>query len=444
MSVSVAHKVVTVALAVGVGGAGVAMIRTKLGCAPEPTAASTEALSHISDGLPSLDPNAPSPYVGRFGTPGSPSPTISLGSIGVGSNHTSAAPEVAPANDPHWEPGEYGSSDEPADPQSTNAPIASAPGQGSADWNNYPLPGANDGAIDGCFSQPGAPAPDAVIGNDGVASDSTVGDGDEISDNDAPADGSIGLSGIGEGGGGTGEGIGLGSIDIFNKKSGGGGPGNGPGAVMAQAQNAPRAAAPEAASLDEELSEVDRKLAKLPIGNIAFNTPEKIPLGESATIELLLSVREAQEQLKQQVHALGPVETSHVRITDKMEARLTGLGFRVEAATPEQQAVSRTEKTAWKWQIEPTKPAKLELNLTLSALIEVDGVPTPRAIQTFARTIVVEVPMSQRVTNLLSDHIELITSALLVPAAGGLFHTYRKRKRRQSTPDDSTPARKAA
>ena len=121
------------------------------------------------------------------------------------------------------------------------------------------------------------------------------------------------------------------------------------------------------------------------------------------------------------------------------------MNFRIEAITPEQQAISSSERTAWRWQIEPTKSDKLELHLTLSALITIDGEPTARTIRTFDRTILVDVPFGQHLTNAATSHIELITSAVLIPILGGAYRQYRKRKRRTLPPPPaSAPTRRAA
>lgn len=328
---------------------------------------------------------------------------------------------------------------------------------------------------------PGAAAPDEpteeITSSPGGVG--TVGEGDAIeeptetaSDSNSPT--SLGLSGIGEGGGGSGEGIGLGNIgsighggagdrpdlgDIGNLKSGGGsGRGRGYGSAPSGGSSAktrslsvdvtPQSSEPETTdgiASDDAMSEVDRKLAALPLGNIAFNTPETVPLGDTATIELLVSMKEAEEQLRQHIHGIGGVETARIQLSDQMEAKVTGLGFRIEPITPERQAVSHTQETKWRWQIEPTKSDTLELNLTLSALIKIDGEPSARAIRTFEKTIVVKVPFGQRVVNAMSNNVELLTSVVLIPIAGGTWRYVRKRKRGKPAPeDDSLITRRAA
>jgi hypothetical protein len=180
---------------------------------------------------------------------------------------------------------------------------------------------------------------------------------------------------------------------------------------------------------EDAMSEVDLKLAALPLGNIAFNTPETIPFGDTATIELVVSLKETEAELRQQIHGDGPTETAHVQLSDQMEAKVSGLGFHIEAITPERQAVSHTQETKWRWQIEPTKSDTLELNLTLSALIKIDGEPTTRAIRTFEKRIVVKVPFSQRLTTAVSNNFELLTTVVLIPVVGGTWRYVRIRRR---------------
>ena len=184
------------------------------------------------------------------------------------------------------------------------------------------------------------------------------------------------------------------------------------------------------------LAEVDRKLASLPSANIAFNTPETIPYGESAVIELLVSLQEAEEELRQAIRAAGPIETAKVKVSPYLEASLSGIGFSIEPVTPPRQLLSPSQRTQWRWNIEPTKAASLELTLTLSALFTVDGQQSTRAIQTFERTITVDVPITHRVTDLVIANKELLFTLLIIPAAGWLYRRYRSK-----TPSDDKPGR---
>ncbi len=72
------------------------------------------------------------------------------------------------------------------------------------------------------------------------------------------------------------------------------------------------AAAPPAPAIGDEpksapylLTEVDRILKSMTLGNIAFNTPASMRCDEKTKIQLLLSSRTAIEELKQKISGLG-------------------------------------------------------------------------------------------------------------------------------------------
>lgn len=198
-------------------------------------------------------------------------------------------------------------------------------------------------------------------------------------------------------------------------------------------------------SADDPFAAIDRAVNALPLGSIAFNTPEIVSLGDVATIELLASLKETEAELREAIRKAGPVETSSIRLSHKMDARLTGAGFKIEAVTPDVQALSRSEQTRWLWQIEPTKTETLELHLTLSAILKVDGESMTRAVRTFERTIEVEVPLESQVLAFAGEHFEWLVTTIAVPVSGALYYRLRRRRRKPvvESPEE-TPLSRAA
>jgi hypothetical protein len=136
--------------------------------------------------------------------------------------------------------------------------------------------------------------------------------------------------------------------------------------------------------------------------------------------------------LREAIRAPGPVESARVRVSPYMEATLSGNGFAIESAAPPRQMLSRSERTKWRWQIEPTKAESLELTLTLSALFTVDGHERTRAIRTFEQTIHVDVPITHRVAQFVGDNQEMLGTLLVVPIVGALYRRFRKRRQAPS------------
>lgn len=55
------------------------------------------------------------------------------------------------------------------------------------------------------------------------------------------------------------------------------------------------------------------------------------------------------EQLKQSIIEEGEKVEATIKVSDRMEARLSGYMFQITAITPEIQAVSKTQQTEWIW-----------------------------------------------------------------------------------------------
>lgn len=198
-----------------------------------------------------------------------------------------------------------------------------------------------------------------------------------------------------------------------------------------------RRASPSAAqaSPQDRLGAIDHILEKLEFGNIAFNVPKTMNLRDTALIQLVLSLGIPIDDLKQMIEAVGEKEGTRIRVSDRMEARLSGPDFAITAITPEIQAVSKNEITEWKWEVKPKIDGNHYLHLTLSAILSVEGGSTPRAIRTFDKVIEVEVAWHQRVGLLFEKNWQWLWAAILVPVFGWLWKRKKKSKSEVSETD---------
>lgn len=174
---------------------------------------------------------------------------------------------------------------------------------------------------------------------------------------------------------------------------------------------------------------IDRLLDKMEFGAIAFNAPSNINIDDSPQIQLILSLAETVEMLKQSIVEEGEKEGATIKVSDRMEARLSGYKFQITAITPEIQAVSKRHKTEWKWEIHPKEEGNHELHLTLTALLEINGRSTPRTIRTFDKIIDVNVTATQKIGRFFINNWEWLWAAILVPVGGWLW----KQKKKQPT-----------
>jgi hypothetical protein len=179
------------------------------------------------------------------------------------------------------------------------------------------------------------------------------------------------------------------------------------------------------------LSAVDRVLMNMAQANVAFNAPSSMVLNETKIIHLILDARRSIEELRSMIVEGGDVGSDVVRISDRMEARLTGHSFQITAITSEIQAVSKTLPTEWKWELRPIEPGDQYLHVTLSAFIDPGNGLAPRVIRTFDKLIHVKVQWHKRLTAFAQENWQWLWATLLVPAAGWVWKIRNSRKTTQ-------------
>lgn len=170
------------------------------------------------------------------------------------------------------------------------------------------------------------------------------------------------------------------------------------------------------------VSPVDSILATLREGHVVFDAPTTMEQDEPKIIELIL--RPAPLQTPE----LSPnQQTASARIANTMEATLTGLGFSIVATTPTTQAVSGLQPTVWRWQVTPIQNGVLVLDLSLNALIEVDGHRTSYVIRTLSEEITVTVAAKTRIEDFIHNNWKWLWTTILIPVVGYLIQRYRKK-----------------
>ncbi len=159
---------------------------------------------------------------------------------------------------------------------------------------------------------------------------------------------------------------------------------------------------------------LDLALSDLPLGHVAFTTPDSMELQETKTIVLLLSLRETIEALRSAIEDDSTPGAAVVRVSEVMEAKLTGSAFETRAVTDERQPISASERNAWIWEVRPRSGGKHGLFLTLYAHLRVGDRDERKVVKVLEREIIVEVSPLQRVAFFLDANWKWI-SAILIP-----------------------------
>jgi hypothetical protein len=139
-------------------------------------------------------------------------------------------------------------------------------------------------------------------------------------------------------------------------------------------------------------SPLDLQLKKMVQGNIAFNNPEKMQVGETEPIDVKLAVTIPADELMGLLTAAGKRESASLEVSDHMQATLTGgAAFDVSPTGPQSQWISKDTPTAWHWLATPKLTGPQFLTLTVDAIITINGDKDTRNITTLTRPIEVDV-----------------------------------------------------
>ena len=181
---------------------------------------------------------------------------------------------------------------------------------------------------------------------------------------------------------------------------------------------------------------VEEIVNNLEWGNIAFDTPKKMKFEEPKIIKLLLSPTKSVQELQSSLKSHEQIESARIQISNRMQAKLSGLGFKIEVLDPQEQAVSIGKTTQWRWQVTPTKDGDGDQNLflTLSAIIDVSNQKSSFVIQTFDKIIKVEVSVSQRISTFVAGNWQWLWASILVPLSPFIWKRYQRKKNKKQPP----------
>jgi hypothetical protein len=177
--------------------------------------------------------------------------------------------------------------------------------------------------------------------------------------------------------------------------------------------------------------DIDTQLERLKKANAVFNTPESMTVGETRTIQLLLGLNSVPE-LEGMIQEPGKIErATSIRISNQMEAKLSGDDFSITEITPTRLPISMKEANEWRWDIKPEKSGTLRLELALNVILFVEGNQLGRTIQTFKRDIkvpVVEVPWSLTgsILGFIKSEWKWLWTVLVAPLVPWIWKRLRK------------------
>jgi len=151
-------------------------------------------------------------------------------------------------------------------------------------------------------------------------------------------------------------------------------------------------------------------MGKLVDGTAVVTVPVEAKQYEGFSVTLFVTPRALQ-------HGSTDEQTVAVGIAPRMRAELLGADFDVDEKGPREQAMSRTQTTAWRWKVKSDWPGDRMLRVRVDAMTTVAGHETPRMFDVVEHTVKVKInPVEFVVRNW-----QWVFSALALPLVGFVF-----------------------
>ncbi len=177
-------------------------------------------------------------------------------------------------------------------------------------------------------------------------------------------------------------------------------------------------------------NDIDAILHNLQLGNIIYNAPTSMNIRETTGIQLMLSVSETIDELKQMITASGDVQSANIQVSDVMSATLSASPtvFEITPNTPDTQAISSTETNQWSWNVTALEPGNQILNLTINVILNGE----PHTLRVFSQNINVNVPLPSRLSSFWGSNWQWLWTTILLPIGGWIWHWYNKKNKKHN------------
>ncbi|AZB70278.1 hypothetical protein [Cereibacter sphaeroides] len=139
--------------------------------------------------------------------------------------------------------------------------------------------------------------------------------------------------------------------------------------------------------------------------SLAHNLPKRMAYGQTVRVELALTPdRSGLEAIAQLQNPIGATIVSGVQHSLRMEAVLSGEGFRIEHSGDPARLILPYRGEVWTWHVTPQTSGTRMLDLEVFAVLEADGTSLPPTrIRSFATTVNVDIGSIDKIKLFLND-----------------------------------------
>lgn len=169
--------------------------------------------------------------------------------------------------------------------------------------------------------------------------------------------------------------------------------------------------------VSEKVSSFTQKLFN---AKLAFAMKEKANIDEDIKAQLLIDPKQS-SSLEGSLNVEGTPLVKTIKVSKIVKATLTAPDFDIARITDEEQILSDDAPTEWLWKLNPKSAGKYEVNLSVTAIIKLDGRESKHHLRTFDKTVIIEITKKQILSEWIKENYKWLVSTLLIPIFVFLF-----------------------
>jgi hypothetical protein len=156
--------------------------------------------------------------------------------------------------------------------------------------------------------------------------------------------------------------------------------------------------------------------------NMVYSVPQVANIKDVIKVQLLIDPRKGLQELINSITVNGNSTGKNIKVSKIVVAKIVAPNFTVTPITAEEQILSN-ETTEWLWSLEPKSSGKHEVNVSITAVIEVGDKSAKHHIKTFDSTVNVVITATQLLSDWLTKYWQWLATTLLLP---GIVWTWKK------------------
>jgi len=181
--------------------------------------------------------------------------------------------------------------------------------------------------------------------------------------------------------------------------------------------------------------ELNKELARLPIGRIAFNPPERMKVGIKERIEVRIS-KDPDADIVSALTGQGVPQIEEIKVYEFMKVKLTGEEFDIDPLNEEEQIIGPQGYTEWAWEVLPRKSGEKFLHLHVSLRIKIPFGEKTKDHPVMDKAILVKINPIYTAKVFCCAYWQWIATAIILPLIAFIWRQHKSEKR----PKAITPA----